>query len=165
MNARQFLATLIYLGAVLIIRAEAALRQIQWQGPHGWSFVLGMFLGVCLTLVSFVAAVSPDRSEVTVVDTIAIELQRPNWPLLLQAPIRDQVVTALERMNEQELSQAYVDVHSAFEESLGGSYLSAARNLIDYAFLAERELAIRGLARPVELPSPGEMLRLFELLL
>jgi hypothetical protein len=165
MNARQLFANLIYLGPVVINRVARSLRQIRWRVPHGWSFILGMFLGICLTLVSFVAAVAPYNPQVNVAETAPTEVRRRAWALLLQAPLRQEVVSALERMNEQELSQAYVDVHTAFEESLASSYLSAARNLIDYAFLTERELALRELARPIELPSPREMLRIFELLL
>lgn len=165
MNARQFIATFINIATNMISRLRVVSREIRWHELHGWSFVLGMFLGVSLTLVSFIVAVSPYRSEVTVVDMVPAELQRPNWPLLLQAPIRQEVVVALGRMNERDLIQTYVDVHTAFEESLGGSNLSTARSLIDYAFLTDRELAIRGLALPAGLPSPGEMLRLFELLL
>lgn len=165
MNARKLIATLINIANSLIIRSRVASRKVMWHELHGWLFVLGMFLGVSLTLLSFILAVGSYRSEITVAEMVSEELQRPSWPLLLQAPIRQEVVVALGRMNERDLIQTYVDVHTAFEESLGGSNLSTARSLIDYAFLTDRELAIRGLALPDGLPSPAEMLRLFELLL
>jgi len=165
MKAQQFLVIAIYLVSVAISLTATGLRQLRWPGSHSWSFILGGFVGVSLTLMSFVAAVAPFRPQVTVVETAPTEIRRRNWTLLLQDPLRQDVVNALTQMNAQELAQAYVDVHSAFEESLASSYLSAARNLIDYAFLTERELALRELARPVELPSPRQMLIIFEQLL
>jgi hypothetical protein len=165
MTARQFLLITIYLGSAAISLMVTGLRRVRWPGTHGWSFVLGGFLGMCLTLVSFMATVVQFRPQVTVVETAPPEVRRHTWTLLLQVPLRQDVIDALTQMNAQELTQAYVDVNAAFEESLASSYLAAARNLIDYAFLAERELALRELARPVQLPSPREMLLRFEQLL
>lgn len=165
MMIRQFFATMSDLGYFALCQLALRLRETRWSERPGWLFVLGGFLGICVTLLSFVAAISPIQASMSAVSNAPADARRPSWPLLLQAPIRQDVMDALAQMTEQELSQAYVDVHFAFENSLGSSYLGAARNLIDYAFLAERELALRELARPMELPSPRDMLRLFEQLL
>lgn len=87
------------------------------------------------------------------------------WPILLQVPLRQDVVFALARMSDEELLQACSDIDLAFENSLRASYLGAARTLIDYAFLAERELALRALERPQAARPAADLLQRFELFL
>jgi len=87
------------------------------------------------------------------------------WPILLQVPLRQDVVFALARMSDAELLQACSDIDLAFENSLSASYFGAARTLVDYAFLAERELALRGLQRPAAARPAADLLQRFELFL
>jgi len=170
MLARDLVVTLADLAAVAarhLARLLGRLARRVGRAPNSaWLFLLGASFGAWLTLLAFLISLAPVAPVTPAVAAATpSEGRRPGWPLLLQFPIRQEVVNALAQMSEQELTQAYVDVHLAFESSLDGAYLGAARNLIDYAFLTERELALRSLSRPPALPSPTEMLRLFEQLL
>jgi hypothetical protein len=98
-------------------------------------------------------------------DPDAIEIMgppAPDWAVLLQAPLRQDVEQALARMSDTELVAAYADIDAAFRGFLDTSHPGAARTLLDYAFLAERALAGRRLARPEGVPSASDMLRRFE---
>jgi len=88
----------------------------------------------------------------------------PDWAMLMQTPLRLDVEQALARMTDRELVAAYADINVAFQGFLDTSHPGAARTLLDYAFLADRALAARHLARPEGTPSALEMLRQFDAL-
>jgi hypothetical protein len=124
------------------------------------AFTLGTVVGFWLS-VQVLPWVAADMNHGP--DTIQIVgLPSPDWAMLLQAPLRQDVELALARMNNVELTTAYREIDAAFREFLGTSHLGAARTLVDYAFLAERALAMRGLRRPEGVPSASDMLRRFE---
>ena len=78
---------------------------------------------------------------------------------------RERVQEALRSMAPDMLYLTFARIHAAFRQQIGRDDLRLARALIDYAALAESELAARGLERPDATESASEMLRLYELVL
>jgi hypothetical protein len=85
--------------------------------------------------------------------------------LQLLAGERERVQEALRSMAPDMLYLTFARIHAAFRQQIGRDDLRLARALIDYAALAESELAARGLERPDATESASEMLRLYELVL
>ncbi|MCC5971825.1 MAG: hypothetical protein JJU15_17940 [Pararhodobacter sp.] len=88
-----------------------------------------------------------------------------NATLQLRPAQRSEVEAALRAMPPETLYLTFARIHAAFRVHIGDDDLRVARALIDYALLAESELAVRGLERPQSTESAGEMLRLFDLVL
>jgi hypothetical protein len=114
-----------------------------------------------------VSLMSPGRVEAqsppTILPPIAAGL--PGLTLNMSAQVRAQVQVALQGMSNRELSLTYARIHEVFRTFLGHDDLSVARALIDYAALAETELARRGLPRPEGTDSAAAMNLAYELVL
>jgi hypothetical protein len=89
----------------------------------------------------------------------------PGLTLQMSAQVRADVQSALQAMPNRELSLTYARIHAVFRSYLGNDDLSVARALIDYAALAETELARRGLPRPDGTEGAAEMNLAYELVL
>lgn len=76
-----------------------------------------------------------------------------------------EVAALLGAMSDRDLALAYARIHATFRRFLGHDDLSVARALIDYASLAEAELARRGLPRPAGTESASGMRIAYELVL
>jgi hypothetical protein len=135
-------------------------RLSEWVIVKAPPFVVGVVLGFwgSVQVLPWAAAdMHPDHDAIEITG-----LPTPDWAMLLQASLRQDVEMALSRMNDADLATAYGDIDAAFRQFLDTSHLGAARTLVDYAFLAERTLAMRGLRRPEGAPSASDMLRRFE---
>jgi len=89
----------------------------------------------------------------------------PGLPLQMNARARAEVEAALRDMDSPTLVLTYARIHATFRAFLGHDDLSVARALIDYAALAQAELARRGLSHPSGTDSAGDMALAYELVL
>lgn len=94
-----------------------------------------------------------------------ISLNLPMDTLRMSASARAEVEAALSAMSDSDLSLTYARIHATFRDYIGRDDLTVARALCDYAFLAEGELASRGLLRPAGTDSARDMLITYELVL
>lgn len=96
---------------------------------------------------------------------IAVPAGGSGAALQIRADARAEVEDALRRMSDSELQLAYARIHATFRQQLGADDLRIARALIDYAMLAQAELAARRLPLPATAEPADAMLRLYELIL
>lgn len=94
-----------------------------------------------------------------------ISLTQPLPELRLSGTARAEVESALRAMTDADLAMAYARIFATFRDYVGQDDLSVARALVDYAALAEVELARRSLARPSNTHGAAQMLQTWELVL
>lgn len=120
---------------------------------------------VALALAAVVLSLGPLDPAPLQAQTHASVLTGGAGTLQIQADARAEVEDALRRMNDADLQLAYARIHATFRQQLGAEDLRIARALIDYAALAQAELAARRLPLPATAEPAEAMLRLYELIL
>lgn len=89
----------------------------------------------------------------------------PGLVLRMSPVVQAEVQAALRGMADADLRLTYARIHATFRQFLGHDDLSVARALIDYAALAQAELARRGLPLPPGTDSAERMNLAYELVL